>query len=287
VSLEVEELLVYPGGAGDGWVSKPLGEEAVAVNSPVLIVARGSLTLEGHRFQLPLELGRGLYLYLLAERGEAQVLREILETGLKDDLEDALEDAYDPERPGVVSLPREAPEGVYLDLDLTVSGTPVEARVRFEVNGEAMGIHGLVVDVVVVDSGLSDIYITVEPPVVEGYFNSYHSLIVEYCSHAAGVLPRSEYLALLAVLASGYLGAARSHMEAALSVQQAVIDLYLLAERGAGRQAIEEGGVRVAVKVIPGVDLVWIGSLAMTAGGLALALPLPDALLRPAVGARG
>jgi cytochrome c-type biogenesis protein CcmF len=126
----------------------------------------------------------------------------------------------------------------------------------------------------VIRRGLTDIYVAVNPPMVRGFFNSYHELIIYYLStYLNGVNGvSSESLSLAALLSAGYnIRSLRGqdHDLAALVVEQGMIDLFLLAESfNPSESLIVSDGIVVSVKIIPGVNLVWVGTSVMVAGGL-------------------
>ena len=296
--LELEEPLLIRGGNLTVWVeqaalypsleginetrgpARPVGGGVELFNG-YLVVTRGRLDYGGESFQLPYQVGRGLYLLVLTQRGEAVVLREIIESPLADvlgDLRTLMRAAG--AQAGEIALPRNALSGVRLGLSFEISeggGKWFErAVVRFEANGEAIGIHGLVSDTIIVRRGLSDIYISIQPPMVQGYFDTYHEPLVYYVKEATQRLPPEQALALTSLMAAGYnIGSVRSldHLQAGFMVEQALLDLLLLArDFEPARSALLEQGLPVMIKVVPGVGLVWLGVALMAASGAVLAL---------------
>ncbi|MET1129120.1 MAG: cytochrome c biogenesis protein CcsA [Thermoproteota archaeon] len=257
---------------------------AVIEFSNPLLVLEGVLVMNGTKVSIPARLGDAVTTYLAIERGG--VLKPLLRSSLA---ELALKNAASyllsvnvsfcppnlavgPSRcAGFIRAPKLVPETARLRLGFVLergeTSKRFEAVIRFDVNGEIQGIHGLVTEVVHVDAGpLTDIYISIAPPTIVSNLTglSYHELAVYYLAAASEQhnLTPEDKLALSALLASGlYINALRSNpQQRAALAEQATIDLYLLSERMAkGEIAPGSAGVSISVKVIPGVDLVWWG----------------------------
>ena len=279
ITIRVKEAALYPdlpGGNGSIGFGKPV-EGGLEINVPYMLVVEGELEYRGQVYQLPGRYERGLYLYIVMERGDAVVLEETMKSTLSNMLSDTgLFMKMSSSIPGRIPLPREVLEGARLKLTLKISEGGetriVEPVIRFEANGEALGIHGLVTDTIIIGRGLSDLYINVQPPHAQGFFNTYHELLVYYLSEARHGLKPEEYLSLVGVMAAGYnIGSVTgmSHVEAGFQVEQAMIDLYLLAEKyDPASSNIKSDGITIMVKVVPGVDLIWIGVAVMAVSGL-------------------
>jgi len=176
-------------------------------------------------------------------------------------------------------VPSRLPEGSYLRLELSVKrhgglSEVVESMIRFEVNGEVQGIHGLVPAVTLIDYGLGDIYVAASPPFISGSRGSYHELIVYYLAELMKEYPRPKALAVASLLASGYNIESVSesqHPSGIDVVQAAIIDLYSLAHTYTNSSpAIEAQGVTLRVKIVPLTDLVWYGSALMIVSSIIL-----------------
>nr|MEB3859716.1 cytochrome c biogenesis protein CcsA [Desulfurococcales archaeon] len=184
--------------------------------------------------------------------------------------------------PGFIRVPRVVPEGAYLDVGLSavVGGEEYSAvaRLRFDANGELLGIRGLVPQVIHIWRGLSDIYIVVYPPIAEAGDQLVHELMLYYLSEIARIYGDRAAFALASIIMAEYYPSPRG-----------VSDLWSLArdsyyfyresvEFSESSSRIYSDGLRVEVKIIPGVGLVWLGSLLSVAAALLLAL-LPPRLL--------
>ncbi len=281
VTLSFDSLRVYPAPGAEPRV------EDGTLRAGFSALSLGGLTVdtpEG-RVELPFRLPRGVYLYLEAAAGRAGVLSAIISSGLAEVLAsgpDAL--GLDP-RPGRLNLPERVIEWAAMRVVMEVDDRIVEARIRFEVNGEVTGVRGLVIDVVQVDRGLSDVYITVAPPVIEAGGLVYHELLVYYMSEAFRRLPEPQALNLLALLSAAYAlpqvsGAPPE--EAAEAIVESMATLYSLASSFTPESsAVYTEGLIIQVKVVPLVDLVWYGSALTTISMVAVAAMQASRLLKP------
>ena len=176
---------------------------------------------------------------------------------------------------GYVDAPRLVPETAWLDVKLRVdngdASKTVNVRIRFEAYGEIQGIHGLVSKVMHIGLGLDEVYVVVSPPVVEGHLGgrvAYHELLVYYLHEAFKHLPPEKRLALAALMAAGYnidvFNDGVVDVNERQQLEATLVDLYLLAENfSQANSTIALEGLHVQVKMIPGVRLVWIGSIIM------------------------
>ena len=242
-----------------------------------LIVGDGLLETPGGRAELPAAPDEGTY-YLILSETTAPAIRELLALPQRPPLADPslAAEAAGP-APPYTALPREALPGVSLKFYIKVTSGDeswVETvTMRFEANGEASGIRGLVMPALVLRAGLGDLYIIPQPPMTRGYYGEYHELIVYYLSQALKELPPREALALTALMAAGYTASeAASSPRPEAPVQRAMIDLYLLAVNFDPASSVVNQGLVVSYKAVPWVDLVWAGALAFTAATLALAV---------------
>ena len=242
-----------------------------------LVYVNGYINVNGTPYKLPLEHGSGLYYFLeYYLPGKSPLLKSLVDSGMGDLLLDnETVSKMLKSRPGYVIIPSRLPEGSYLKLQLGVydegSRSLLNAIIRFEVNGEVQGIHGLVPAVVLVDRGLGDIYIALSPPYAGGIQNSYHELLVYYLRRVMEMYSESEALAVASLLASGYNldTVTGSQPQGLAAVQASLIELYALAH-SYKNPIIEDKGVDVRVKIVPGVDLVWYGSAIMVISSILL-----------------
>ncbi|MCE4611773.1 MAG: cytochrome c biogenesis protein CcsA [Desulfurococcales archaeon] len=270
LTLNVEELTIYP---------LPQAPRENSIGPALLVVDTGYIDYKDVEIKVPLTLGEGEFLYLKAASGESRLLSELLDSGLAEALSrgEALE--LDP-RPGRLDLPERVLEwvGMKVKLRVEVNGDTevLEAFVRFEGNGEVLGIRGLVLDVLQVQTGLGDLYITVAPPIVREGTNVYHTLLIYYLREAYESLDFSQRLSLTALMAAAYnsslITSGTAGNEAVVRVLESLIDLYRMATTtGDGDNPVESQGVVLQVKMVPMVDLVWAGGAVTVASMLALA----------------
>ncbi len=277
-NVEVASIRLYAGSTGEGSAPVIVYENGTTIKNPYVEVASGRLLLSTGAIPVPVPTGPGYYLLVELERGSLPDLEAVINSSLDEALLGitSLDALLGPTIGELPSLPRSAPSGVSMDvrLGIEVGGERIykDTRIRFEANGEAAGIHGLVSPAVMVRRGLSDVYISVHPPMVEGLYDRYHEPLIMYMSHAVKVLPREEALTLAAVMSSGYNINELSRVDinhAGFIVEQGIVDLYILGEKADGR-AVESSGIPVMVKVVPGVNLVWIGVTIMGLSGMLL-----------------
>ncbi|MET1102027.1 MAG: hypothetical protein ABWW69_06105, partial [Pyrodictiaceae archaeon] len=174
---------------------------------------------------------------------------------------------------GFLKAPHLIPETASLKLVLKIKtpsqSTRITANIRFEAYGEIQGVHGLVSKVLHASYGLTDVYIVIHPPSLRPMLGTvaYHELLIYYLSMLFKQLRPSERLSLTALMASGYnfdiLEKLSSDQGLAL-LERAIVDLYLLAENYSTlNSSITSQGLPVEVKLIPGVQLVWLGPIIM------------------------
>ncbi|AEM38269.1 cytochrome c assembly protein [Pyrolobus fumarii 1A] len=188
-------------------------------------------------------------------------------------------------RGGCIDAPRFVPATAYVKLKFAIvdpeSGARLEvpAILRFEVNGEIQGIHGLVSEVLHAPLGVTDVYIAVHPPSVQSdvsfllpmgqlYTPVFHDLAVYYLHEAFKVIKDPvKRLALAALIASGLQLDNARRMDPNLRgviLEADAIALYLLAEKySVDKSPLVTEGVVVEVKLVPGAILVWSGSIVM------------------------
>ena len=147
---------------------------------------------------------------------------------------------------------------------------------RFEANGEAIGIHGLVAPVVPIHMGLSDMYVSVVQPYQHGYFGLYHEPLIYYLKVAQQKLSPTESLALTAIMAAGYNIAEISKQppdQLGVTMEKGIVDLYMLAERfDPANSSINFNGLSIKVKEVPGVNLVWTGAIMLGSLGIIMSI---------------
>ncbi len=178
---------------------------------------------------------------------------------------------------GYLPIPKELPEGAKLSLTLEAGDSEKLLEIRFDANGEAQGIHGLVAHVLTVPSGLGDLYMVFHPPVVKDrkWSIGFHELMVFYLHESFKGLTEEQKLALASLFTSAYLGQ---------SVQEEMmlpytLDLYDLAHRfDPSNSTLMTSGAFVQVKVIPYVQLLWWGIILMALSELYLMI---EGLRRP------
>ena len=248
----------------------------LVVSNPIMLVSKGIIKYNDINIDIPGKYDYGLYLYSIAKFRQTGVLSKVVDSTLADVLLDpGLLYSISSEGPGMLPLPSEVLDGVRLKVKLEVdmNGKSIikESVVRFEANGEALGIHGLVTDTIVIKDGLNDLYINVRPPQVDGFFGVYHELLPYYLKEARNGLSEAEYVSLVAVMAAGHVvgGAGSLDPSVGIQVERGMIDLYLLADSfSPSNSTINTDGLTIAVKVVPGVNLIWIGVAVMVAGGI-------------------
>lgn len=170
---------------------------------------------------------------------------------------------------GYLPIPKELPEGAKLSLTLEAGDSEKLLEIRFDANGEAQGIHGLVAHVLTVPSGLGDLYMVFHPPVVKDrkWSIGFHELMVYYLHESFKGITEEQKLALASLFTTAYLGQ---------SVQEEMLlpytlDLYDLAHRfDPSNSTLMTSGAFVQVKVIPYVQLLWWGVILMALSELYL-----------------
>ncbi|MCE4617485.1 MAG: cytochrome c biogenesis protein CcsA [Desulfurococcales archaeon] len=268
-----------------------LAGDHISIEGIVAYVYNGTFILNGTIITCPFPMERGVYLYYLIQQGQATILSDVLNSNLASILSNqALLKFFSTMDAADLPLPANAPSGVSLDLTFRVqnpSADEYHTRIRFEANGEASGIHGLVTPALIIRKGISDIYINVQPPLAGGYYDSYHEPLVYYLSIVQKRLPPDQALAVTALMASGYKIAEASQIDSfnsSLLIEQTTVDLYLLAENYTpANSSISTTGIYVMYKIVPGTVLIWSGVSIMGATGLVLSLMYWFAARREAV----
>ena len=160
------------------------------------------------------------------------------------------------------SLPERVPAASIMLLEVSVAGKRVEGAIRYEANGEIIGIRGLVLDVEPVRGLLGDIYVTLAPPLMEGLYGVYPEPLIAYLRELRDLLSEEEFLAYAAMIAAGYTLGGIYNPEAAGEVLDTLVDFYILTSK----DWAPEGYLNVASKPIPGVNLIWLGAALSLAG---------------------
>ncbi len=186
---------------------------------------------------------------------------------------------------GCIDAPRFVPATAYTKLVFEVvdkNGTRLEtipAVLRYEVNGEIQGIHGLVSKVIHASIGLTDVYIAVHPPTIianmtfllptgETYKPVFHDLVVYYLHEAfKKIRDPGKRLVLAALLAAGLHinDPFMKNPQLRNTILEAdTVALYILAEHyNTSRPPVLVKGVNIEVKLVPGAMLVWMGPTLM------------------------
>ncbi len=186
---------------------------------------------------------------------------------------------------GCVEAPKFVPATAYVKLIFEIvdkNGARLEtipAVLRYEVNGEIQGIHGLVSKVIHASVGVTDVYIAVHPPTIianttfllptgEAYQPVFHDLVVYYLHEAfKKIKDPGKRLVLAALLAAGLHiddPTMRNPQLASAILEADTIGLYLLAEHyNVSRSPILLEGINVEVKLVPGAPFVWAGPTIM------------------------
>jgi len=262
--------------------------ENMIVASPVTMVClNGTLkTPTGKEYRIPVEIPRDATVYIALKSSPANSIYKILVSN-----PDIIKALKDPRMRQLVTtlfhigmggmrspiekiLPERVPETaeMILNLRIGVGGREHDVRVvlRFDANGELAGIHGLVVQVIPIPEGLDDVYVAIYPPVDNNSTYGWHDLLLYYLNKTlARVEDRLQRLGIVAAFATGYLiDLVRQSPQNSLNqLAQAIVELYDKATHY--RSAVEIAGIRVAVKYIPMVNLVWLGSAIMIASEVA------------------
>ncbi len=294
VRIEVANMTILPAAVVEGTeAGRVLANASMIVFENAYILVNGRAAMGNESLELPAVLDRGLMVYLYYRETRDPYLETILNSSLAEILEDphaliALTHSAQclsaGSCEGYVDAPRLVPESAWLDLKIRVEGPggaeTRTARLRFEAYGEIQGIHGLVPQVIRVLRGVDEVYIVVHVPVVPGAGDvkpsfGFHELLVYYLHEAGKNLSPRERLALAALMAAGYTIddmrrlLRESPGTATYLLEKSIIDLYLLAEHyDPGHSVVEEKGVLVQVKVIPGALLVFLGPALMALGEL-------------------
>ncbi len=279
VTVKADSIEVYIAAQSPGQGSQAeLVDGKVVIYNAYIYINNGTINFSGSELKLPIDVSRGFYLYLQALLGNAALLSDLMQSSFKDVLLDGKTLSLAAgSSPGTIDLPSRAPSGVSLVLKIRVEvdgESRIETvRLRFEANGEAIGIHGLVTPALVIRVGASDVYMHIQPPILDGYFGSYHELLVYYIKTLMERLPPSQALATAALMAAGYEVNEITQSppnQMGLIVERTLLDLYLLAEKfNPDNSTINTRGITLNAKVVPSVNLVWAG-VAITAASALL-----------------
>jgi len=295
LALEIRWARVLPELLVTGGRGQPINitSSAVAAANPLLLVYDGDLVYDanGSSVRIPLQLPTPVagYLAVLQDDTLLSLLLYVNRSSIFKLLSDpeAILNITVPRGVrlaspggvlGYVEAPRLVPETAWLDIVLRVDGSQLERfRIRFEAYGEIQGIHGLVSKVIHPARGLDDVYVVVSPPVDPGDITGspYHALLLYYLHEVFKELTPEQRLALAALMAAGYNIDMLERMQpgdAAMRLMGSVIDLYVMAESYKPGSLIEQQGLNVQVKIIPGVRLVWLGPVLMGASVVLAAL---------------
>ena len=275
-SLDIASLRIYP--ASNNTVIIVEGNTTEIRGGVFVEIANATLHVGGGKLRVPVPTGPGYYLLVALERGDLEELSRILSCEplrsvlTNDTIAARVLGANVGELP---FLPEDAPSGLALDLALKArvgdAEKTIHTRIRFEANGEAMGIHGLVTPAVLIRKGLGDIYVSVQPPMLNALGEHYHEPLVKYAQHVIETMPEEEALTLVAVMASGYHISQLSSVDAnhiGFLAERYIASLYVAADDNTS--AIQSEGLIIMVKYVPGVNLVWAGVTIMAITGFVL-----------------
>ncbi|MCY0890491.1 MAG: cytochrome c biogenesis protein CcsA [Pyrobaculum arsenaticum] len=159
--------------------------------------------------------------------------------------------------PGVV------PSGAYLKASLYIDGARRDAVVRYEVNGEVSGIHGLVSSVITTPRGLGDVYIAVFTPYVKGSMSYYPEPMIYYISNVLKTKPPEDALRIAALLTSGFYidQLRRAGQDFAAFFTTAYLEVLNLAYGyDPAKSPAYTEGIHITIKEIPAVNLLWLSA---------------------------
>jgi len=243
--------------------------EGLLVSEGRALVVSGALAGGGEEAPLPATIGGSLLLEVLRVRMPELYARLEASGALE-----VYAMAYDVAVKGGDALPLWVPAGARLAYSMNVGGETVSGVIRYEANGEILGIRGLVIDVEVLRGLAGDVYMSVAPPLVDGIYNSYPEPLIYYLAQLRQTLTPEEFLAYAALLAAGYTSGGSFSEEAVKDVVDAIVDVYVLtSEWGGGREYLN-----VMAKAVPGVNLIWLGAAIAVAGAIM------DSVLPAAIG---
>ncbi|MCE4622419.1 MAG: cytochrome c biogenesis protein CcsA [Desulfurococcales archaeon] len=282
IYLSITELELYPSISGTNATNVTVANNTLIMENAYIRIASGEYRVNSTTYPIPYQLPREILLYTLAERGDLPLLKEAINSKLKDlaTNETALQEIAG-QIHGELGVPRNVPSGITLYLKFKIIGENGEsqeviAKMRFEANGEAIGIHGLVAPVVPIHMGLSDMYVSVVQPYQHGYFGLYHEPLIYYLKVAQQKLSPTESLALTAIMAAGYNIAEISQQppdQLGVTMEKGIVDLYMLAERfDPANSSINFNGLSIKVKEVPGVNLVWTGAIMLGSLGIIMSI---------------
>ena len=282
ILVSITELELYPPVSGTNTTNTTTTNNTLTITRAYIRVVNGEYNVNGTSYPLPYELSREILLYALAERGDLPLLKEAMNSKLMDiALNETALQKLAGKTHGQLGVPRNVPSGITLYLKFKIIDENGESReliakMRFEANGEATGIHGLVAPVVPIHKGFSDVYVSVVQPYQHGYFGLYHEPLVYYLKVAQEKLSPTESLALTAIMAAGYNIAEISQQppdQLGFTMEKGIVDLYMLAERfDPANSSINFNGLSIRVKAVPGVNLVWIGAIMLGSLGIIMSI---------------
>lgn len=163
--------------------------------------------------------------------------------------------------PGII------PSGAYMRTTLLINGVENHAVVRYEVNGEVSGIHGLVSSVVHMPTGLDDVYIAVFTPYIRGSMSSYPEPMVYYMHNLLKTTPPEDALRLIALLTTGFFldQFRRAGSEYATLFTSAYLEVLNLAYNyDLSKSPAYTEGIHMSIKTVPLINLLWASSLFIT-----------------------
>jgi len=251
---------------------RSLGNNTYLASPVTLIVTNGWIKHGNKTLGVPIQLSTDEAMYLSVKSSEAALQRlfsnplvaELLKTGRLQRIADEVM------RGRNLPLPEKIPETAVLHLKLRIiehgRSHDVDASIRFDANGELAGIHGLVVKVLPISIGPDNIYVAIYPPTYPNQYG-WHDLLLYYLNKTLpGIRDPAKRLGILLAFTAGYLvDVLKQNQQGALQLLlQAAENLYNVTSHY--HSIITSEGLRIAVKRIPMIDLVWAGALVMMLG---------------------
>ncbi len=289
LTIVSDNITVYP-------AAPPLMTKNETIIPEAFLVLHGNVTIGNHTYPSSGTVSGGLMAYI--QGLQDPLIQSLLGTELGKFLsnpKNVIEiitppkgtKCLQPNCAGYVRAPKYIPETASLTLNFKVivgnQTHDFKARIRYEAYGEIQGIHGLVPKVIHPSYGLSDLYVVLNPPVVNSKVlmgASYHDLLLWYLHK---LLNSKNYtiaqkLALAALFAAGYNINVINQIpknQLATYLELATLELYLLAKDYKSHIGTE--GLYVQAKVVPGAIFVWLGPVLMALGSIigALAYKIP------------
>ncbi len=251
---------------------KSLGNNTYLASPVTMIVTNGWLKHGNRTLSIPIQLSMDEAMYLSVKSSQAALeklfsnplIADLLKTGR---LQRIAEEVM---RGRNLPLPEKIPETAVLHLRLRIiehgRSHVVPATIRFDANGELAGIHGLVVKVLPISIGPDNVYIAIYPPTYPNQYG-WHDLLLYYLNKTLPeIRDPAKRLGILLAFSAGYLvDALKQNQQGGLQLLlDAAENLYNVTSHYHPIITVE--GLRIAVKRIPMIDLVWAGAVVMMVG---------------------